>query len=142
MLLSPLSLTSPMSTGGGTVPTDSISAEKLLVLLGFSDYQTHDTYIEQRAKRTLKPEQASRCLEIVAELARLDTAISEAVMDSLVDKTCETETNWNRHLKTLRGQAHQLLKELARLYDLYVNYSKYTGKSYSSGRAGVTTHYQ
>lgn len=114
---------------GESSSSNQLSPDQILLLLGYTDYQAHDTYIERRAAKTLNSVQFDRVTEILGQLKAIDNAITGALTDSAVGKTCNTEMNWPAHLKMLREQGHSLLQELGRLYDLPVGQSKYATKT-------------
>lgn len=125
-----------LTTGESSPAIAPLTAREALSLLGYSDHQMSVEFIRDIRDEFL-PYEATRIANIAAELSGIDASIKEVLADSAVVKTCKTELNWVQQLRLYRGQGHELLKELARLYDVPLAYSKYGG-----GHRGVTIQYQ
>lgn len=97
---------------------------EILDLLGYRKHQITNSLV-LAIRQDLWPFELTRVAVIRAELIELDAQIKDALADSAVSKTCNSEMSWATHIKMLRQQAHSLLEELARLYDVQIAVSKY-----------------
>lgn len=118
-----------LTTGTEAVAgVEPLSVPVVLSLLGYREYQANPAFIAS-VRTNLGSWEISRADEIRTELSEIDTKIKEILAESAVIKTCKTELNWPAQLRMYKQQGHELLKELARIYDVELVYSKY-----SSGR--------
>jgi hypothetical protein len=110
---------------GAVAPTRPLPApDELLSLLGYRQYQITDS-LRSQVRINLFPFEQQRVGEILTELAATDAAIKEAVADSAITKTCDSEIDWSTQVRLLRQQGHELLLELARIYDVDIAYSRF-----------------
>ena len=116
----------------------NIDSLQVLRLLGYQASTTSATHT-RKVSTALSPDSQSRVVEILSLLVNLDTQILNALEDSAIIQTCKTQMNWPAHIKMLRQQAHSLLHELARIYDIEVANSKYAA---SQGRVQYSVQYQ
>jgi len=120
---------SPSQTvGDGTLPT----VDEVLHLLGYQEHQITTSLIGL-VRTNLKPFEQLRVIELLSELKAVDAAIKEAIADSGITKTCDSEIDWRVQVGMLRQQGHEALAELSRIYDVKVEYSRFvrTKKQYS-----------
>lgn len=76
----------------------------------------------------LEVNRLNRANEIVSQLVALDQQIVDAMGDSMALKVGELTVDFQRHIKTLRGQGSLLLNELSAVVGLPLLYNKYTGR--------------
>lgn len=119
-------------------PYTDVERSQILSLLGYRNYQLSDSLLSYM-RNDLYPYELERVTEIKQLLSTIDTQITEALADSAITQTCNTQMSWGAHLKMLRQQGHNLLLELARIFDMELICSKYA--SYL-GRVAYTVQYQ
>lgn len=105
-------------------PLIDLSAVNIFRLLGYRKTEIGKNLII-RFRQDLQPAERIRAENIVSQLNDIDGQLLEAVSSSAIVKTCNSELNWTAHIKTLQGQAHYLLEELAVLFDIELARSKY-----------------
>lgn len=97
---------------------------EILSLLGYRRHELTSAFVTG-IRTDLYDYEVDRVTAIRLELTEIDTQIKEALADSAVAQTCKTTMNWGAHIRSLKQQAHSLLLELGRIYDIPVSYSKY-----------------
>jgi len=105
----------------GHVPLDAtfLDIAQITHLLGYPpDYAI-------RLNQELHPYEQRRVVVLVEELTAIDAQLKETLTESAITKTCNTELNWSQQLRFLKRQGGELLKELARIYRVRLDYNKY-----------------
>jgi hypothetical protein len=114
-----------INPGGGATALPPPPTAEILSLLGYQRHQLTNALITG-IRTDLYQFEIDRVAAIREELAEIDAQIKEALADSAVTQTCKTSMNWGAHVRSLKQQAHSLLLEIGRIYDLPVAYSKYS----------------
>ena len=114
-----------INPGGVEPPAPAPAFYEMLSLLGYQRHQLTNAFYTG-IRTDLYDYEIDRVTAIREELAEIDAQIKEALADSAVTQTCKTSMNWGAHVRSLKQQAHSLLLEIGRIYDLPVAYSKYS----------------
>lgn len=109
--------------------------ELILLRLGFSSNEIDDELVSwlglvEGEYRT------TRAIQILASLDDIDAKINESEEDSVLMNSCDGSFNWPSQLRHYRRRAHELLKELSRLLNVELKYSKYV----KSGRLSFLSY--
>lgn len=113
---------SPQSTT--TPPNGLPTADEVLSLLGYRQHQITDS-LRREVRTDLLLFEQLRVPQVLAALTDVDAAIKEAIADSGITKTCDSEIDWSKQVMLLRQQGQELLAELARIYDIDIAYSRF-----------------
>lgn len=126
--------------GSFITPDNSLILPKPRQVLSILGYRNHEItkQLELYVRTDLAAYERTRVIEILTELAQVDADIKQAIADSGISKTCNTEISWARQIKFLRQQGHELLKEFGRIHDIGVQYSRFSRNT----RHGHSMQYQ
>ena len=115
---------------------DEAQREQILLALGYPDKLIEPLYL---TRLTLEYTDTSieRIDAIFAELQEIDRQLAEARTSSMAAATGRTKLQWGQHVMHLRGDGHNLLRELAIRADIPLYWSKY-----AQGLRRHTTQYQ
>lgn len=117
------------------IPTSD--KENLLVRLGYaSDTEDYQDALDHLAS-DFSDATVARVTEILNELANIDTLLSQARSESMADGTRRVSLNYGRHIKHLRLDGWEYLKELGYMLGVEVRNSRYGWP-----RRGYATQYQ
>lgn len=100
--------------------------EKFLYKLGYNQDSSTNTLTD--LDRDYWMISVNRMEEIVNELDSVDLLLVEARSDSMAVKADTTELDFAQHIQHLEHDGSKLLRELASLLGIYINYNKYSGR--------------
>ncbi|AFY49000.1 hypothetical protein Nos7524_3200 [Nostoc sp. PCC 7524] len=98
--------------------------EQILLTLG---YANPDSLVNSQLSLEYTQSTIDRCAAILSELNSIDSLIKEARDNSFVRESRNTKLSYANHLIHLRSDATKLLKELAHLLSIDVEYNRYLG---------------
>lgn len=110
----------PPTVGGVALPT----VDEVLHLLGYRQHEMTSS-LRGLVRTNLMPFEQQRVIDLLAELAAVDAAIKEAIADSGIVKTCDSEIDWRVQVGMIRQQGQEALEEFSRIYDVKIGYSRF-----------------
>jgi hypothetical protein len=85
----------------------------------------------EAADPLLTPTRAQVCSRIIDRLSEIDGLIFSALPDSMAVKVGDIAVDYTAHIALLRGEASNLLKQLAATSGIPLLFDKYTGITYT-----------
>lgn len=109
-------------------------------VLGFPEYDRLNERVEIALDKITDPGRYTRVMAILDALDQFDSKILSAVEKAFVKKVDTIELNYTPLLSYLKQEATRLLKELAYLVDLEIQYNKWSGEGFrdSSSSSGYS----
>lgn len=114
----------------------SSQVEKLEMALGYTTSHTMYTFTHNQLNSNFTQTVVDRGLAILSQLDNIDTLLSESMDTSYVVESRGSKLSYGAHVKHLKSEASRLLRELANLLDVGINYNKY-----SSSRELLTSYW-
>ncbi|MBD2256659.1 hypothetical protein [Pseudanabaena sp. FACHB-2040] len=115
---------------------DEEQREQILLALGYPDDLNRPNYLS-RLTLDYTDLTIERIDAIFDELKVIDGQLTEARSSSMAAATGRTQLQWGQHVMHLRGDGHNLLRELAIRAGIPLHWSKY-----SQGQTRHTVQYQ
>lgn len=83
-------------------------------------------YPDDTKEPALEPGRAATAQQLIANLAQIDQALFQSVLDSMAEQVGDLRVNYGKQINLLKLEGSRLLKQLATIAQLPVLYDRYT----------------